>query len=88
MYMMMFSVCYACVCADLTRTFFIGGNERRASTVRYLSGENCLKLELTTVVDRTSACPDGRGAANLVAASRMRLRHRIEADLVEAAVAK
>ena len=49
--------------------------------------ENCLKLELTTVVDRTSACPDGRGAANLVAASRMRLRHRIETDLVEAAVA-
>ena len=46
-----------------------------------------MKLELTTVVDRTSACPDGRGAANLVAASRMRLRHRIEADLVEAAVA-
>ena len=46
-----------------------------------------MKLELTTVVDRTSACPEGRGAANLVAASRMRLRHRIEADLVEAAVA-
>ena len=46
-----------------------------------------MKFELTTVVDRTSACPDGRGAANLVAASRMRLRHRIETDLVEAAVA-
>ena len=32
-------------------------------------------------MDRTSACPDGRGAANLVAASRMRLRHRIEPTL-------
>ena len=32
-------------------------------------------------MDRTSACPHGRGAANLVAASRMRLRHRIEPTL-------
>ena len=46
-----------------------------------------MKLELTTVVDRTSACPEDRGAANLVAASRMRLTHHIETDLVEAAVA-